>query len=848
MSIKRSVPRSRRPFAARQAVFHACEALEPRTLLSAIPADGVIGKQVVIKLTGPNDALTLSSHSRLGVQFFVDYSINGGPTTSVGVFPGDMVFVDAQTGTDTVNVLSTIAAVSTSIQSESAADDILNVGGPSGLQAIHGQINVTNTAGFWDITADDTGDPTSRTGLLFNGILSSLAPADILWDDSKCHGLAIDTGSHGGAMLYVMQTDVPTTIRGHSSGADDLVTIGNSADGLGDIKAALSVGNEPRIPSGLINLTLDDQADPVFGDYALDDGSLGIGTNNSFTPKVTWNSSALRSVTLKTEGPVPAQSPALAQIVNTNVATTLIGDTAGLEVDIGKPFTGSPMGILGNVFVTDPAGNTHLSVQPGAAVAPTVMLHTIAVPGDPAPYGAIVGLAPATIAYRYADTASVAVGGGGQKVQVAATGTNVFIEGSPAVSVGDAGSAQNIEGTLSIFGPSATVDDSSDPTVRNATISLVKPSVTGLIPWAAIGGLSPGSIEAFAPATSTLTIDGGTADNTYTVNAPPLTLPPGSLMPHVAVVLNTGGGKDSVQVLASGLGKPLTINGQGGNDAFTVNYSASIADNLIFNGGTGADTLTLMGPMAGALFSLTPGTVTFGTLTTTYTAIKTLSLATGAFTVTGDLGGVDLSTSGFTTVKIQASTHLGVLGIGGGTQVTVAPGAMPLSTFLFCTGLSIGAGGKLDLANNALELTYAGADPVSLIRSYLASGYNSGAWNGSGIVTSAGDATHALGFGDSADGIVPGLPANTLLVRWTRYGDVNLDGAVGFADLLTVARNYGKTGQNWDQGDMNYDGAVAFDDLVTVARNYGAIAALRPAAAIIVPTPLEMPIRRRKRR
>lgn len=52
-------------------------------------------------------------------------------------------------------------------------------------------------------------------------------------------------------------------------------------------------------------------------------------------------------------------------------------------------------------------------------------------------------------------------------------------------------------------------------------------------------------------------------------------------------------------------------------------------------------------------------------------------------------------------------------------------------------------------------------------------------------------------------------------------GDADLDGRVDFIDLLTVARNYGRTNATWEEGDFNSDGTVGFDDLVTLARNYG---------------------------
>jgi hypothetical protein len=67
------------------------------------------------------------------------------------------------------------------------------------------------------------------------------------------------------------------------------------------------------------------------------------------------------------------------------------------------------------------------------------------------------------------------------------------------------------------------------------------------------------------------------------------------------------------------------------------------------------------------------------------------------------------------------------------------------------------------------------------------------------------------------------LDSTSLIVRYTRAGDANLDGVVNFADLVTVAQNYGKNAGNgsWSEGDFNYDAKVNFSDLVMVAQNYG---------------------------
>jgi len=872
MPIKRLVRKTRSRFSNRLPALYRCEALEPRTLLNAIPADGVIGNTVTIKGTAGNDVITISSHSdRLGIRQFVDWSINGGPTQSAGVSPIDRIFVDTGTGEDEVNVLST-PAVGMTIQGDSATEDILNLGvnSPNGLQGIHGAITVLSTSALWGISADDSADTASRTGTLSDGSLTGLASANITWDPSKCTGLLVNTGSGGGNTLDVFQTNVQTTIQGHSTGADDTLVVGNPTDGLVDITGHVTLAS-PMPTTGLWHLTIDDQAHSFSGTYLLDDGSIGVGPGDvqNIFPKINWISNAVRDLTVKTGMPSSAGAVSDVFIFNVDVPTTIVGDSPNLSVEAGASGNGHTTGVQGIVrplYVTDLAGSGSLDVGQSNDPTPrTVTLHTILLPGDSAPWGAIDGLAPATIAYRYADMRGAGLGlGGGQSapatVNVLATGTSVGIAGAATVAVGEGGSVQKIGAHLGIFGGAVTIDDSADTVSRNVSVSLVDASPGGGFPSpaVAISGLNSGGIQC-APGNTvstvnvTTVIDCGPGNNAVTINAPPLPNSGGLSLPPILVTVNTGSGNDTVQVLASAFGAPLTISGQAGDDAFTITYGNSLTDNVVVNGGDGFNTLTLNSPTANTPIDLKSGAVAFSPsiavhTTTTYSGIQTLALNTGAYTVSGDLGGVNVNTSGFATIKVQATTHLGALNIGGGTQVTLAAGATPLSKTIFCTGLSIGTGGKLDLANNTLQLTYSGADPVAAVRSYLASGYSNGAWNGNGIITSAADANHALGFGDSPDGTVAGLPANTISIRWTRLGDVNLDGKVGFADLVAVARNYGKTGQNWDQGDVNYDGAVGFDDLIAVARNYGATAAVQSASAILATAPLEMPIKTRRRR
>ncbi len=140
------------------------------------------------------------------------------------------------------------------------------------------------------------------------------------------------------------------------------------------------------------------------------------------------------------------------------------------------------------------------------------------------------------------------------------------------------------------------------------------------------------------------------------------------------------------------------------------------------------------------------------------------------------------------------------------------------------TGLTI-TGGKFDLTNNHLFISYSGTDPISTIAGYLASGYAGGTWTGPGIDSSTAalpaNSLFALGYADGADGIVTGLSSGQIEVKYTRYGDANLDGVVSGDDFAILVGHLGKLVSGWDEGDFNYDGVVSGDDFALLVGNLG---------------------------
>jgi hypothetical protein len=90
-------------------------------------------------------------------------------------------------------------------------------------------------------------------------------------------------------------------------------------------------------------------------------------------------------------------------------------------------------------------------------------------------------------------------------------------------------------------------------------------------------------------------------------------------------------------------------------------------------------------------------------------------------------------------------------------------------------------------------------------------------WLGNGIGSSAAaqDPATALAYVEDAG-------TSSVIIRLALAGDANLDDAVDFADLVTLAQHYNSadTSHVWTTGDFNYDGQVTFEDLTLLAQNY----------------------------
>jgi hypothetical protein len=160
---------------------------------------------------------------------------------------------------------------------------------------------------------------------------------------------------------------------------------------------------------------------------------------------------------------------------------------------------------------------------------------------------------------------------------------------------------------------------------------------------------------------------------------------------------------------------------------------------------------------------------------------------------------IDPATS-LTVTGPSADTTIKSLTVGTGSG---SPKLALGSGKLTVNGLTIAAGSVLDVAHSQLTINYTGNSPVSTIRSYLVSGFNQGNWNGAGLDSSAAhsDASFltALGYADNG---------SSISVKYTYYGDNNLDGVVNTSDFQMFLNGLAANGSSWAQGDYTYDGKV----------------------------------------
>ncbi|HSV13196.1 MAG TPA: hypothetical protein VLI90_02990, partial [Tepidisphaeraceae bacterium] len=231
---------------------------------------------------------------------------------------------------------------------------------------------------------------------------------------------------------------------------------------------------------------------------------------------------------------------------------------------------------------------------------------------------------------------------------------------------------------------------------------------------------------------------------------------------------------NSVAPIAYANTQSLTLATAGGNDVVTQAAQPAVP-NVVFNGGSGSDTL-----------NVNAGAFSFNTDAGAGTSSLTVNVAgngsSASFSGDQHLAGLTLTSSAVVVVTAAASD--------------LSPAIVNVTAL----GFDASAGAKLDLVNNELIT----GDSLSLVRSLIVQGH---------LWTSI--AGRAVGSSDMGGGQVEARP--------TLQGDANLDGSVNVGDLGSLATHYGtSSGAVWTDGDFDYNGAVDVADLGYLASGFAA--------------------------
>jgi autotransporter-associated beta strand protein len=287
--------------------------------------------------------------------------------------------------------------------------------------------------------------------------------------------------------------------------------------------------------------------------------------------------------------------------------------------------------------------------------------------------------------------------------------------------------------------------------------------------------------------TSTLSVAGATPTITNTTGSNTITAP-----------LNLANGT-AITVTAGTLAiSPTTSNTVGTGVTATVAASA---------------TLQLGG--AGNALNSTTNITNAGTLSVTGTAQSVGNISgAGSTTVSG-------AGTSATPTLIAKDIDQASLTINDGAYVRLSPSGSVASVVTALNMPSMGTG-ILDITDNDVIVnTPNPAAATSTMTDVIA------AVNGSRITTTASSGNQTVGFALNtlALGSFSGetVNADSVLIKYTYFGDSNLDGFVNDTDFSLFSSNYGTNGGSnpWLNGDYNHDGFVNDTDFALWSASYG---------------------------
>jgi fibronectin-binding autotransporter adhesin len=292
----------------------------------------------------------------------------------------------------------------------------------------------------------------------------------------------------------------------------------------------------------------------------------------------------------------------------------------------------------------------------------------------------------------------------------------------------------------------------------------------------------------------------------------------------------------------------------------------TLANNNTYTGNTTVTAGTLVIPSGNSIDSgnviATGGVLDLtGTLNGTATALPNVS-ASGTGIINADNNN---NQNGSPFARNWGTVTVGTGATGGRINLTNSPNGQVNRTVLIVgsstvpgtTTFTAGGTGVLDLNSNDMIVKGAGTAGRATLATAAASGLAgpTGAWTGTGLVTSSGLATanHNINTGlaivvndTNQSGTLSGtqlmgtfdgqsVSDGDVLVKYTYFGDALLTGSVTASDYIQIDNGFASQSganplQGWYNGDFNYDGKINGDDYTLIDN------AFNTQAGVVFPT------------
>jgi hypothetical protein len=521
-------------------------------------------------------------------------------------------------GNNEINVLATTGALSINPNGTGRAQ--VRVGAAGSVQGLQGHLFVEALGTHATLIVEDWADTNARAPLLRavnnTGFINNLAPAEIQYvflDNVTVYGgsgvntftvsntpssiqfIQLFTGN-GNDSVGVEQTTSPLGVI--LGTGNDTVNLSPTARNLNNIQGSVGVDGN----AGVVTLVVNDQNNSAAQTYSLDARVI----HRSGVEILSFVSMSTVTLNGGSGGNLfNVESTAAGTAVNINAGagndTVNVGNNGSLQNIQGRAIT-----------VTDPSGRLSITVDDrNDTISQAPVLSTN--PADTT-YGQITGLALGPIYYRYANTLlTVWTGTSTALVNVQATGTSTNVAANDAqgttINVGNAGSAQQIQGALSLSNPAGplmvNVNDQNDPAAQPG---ITLETVTQGPDFILLQNLAPAPIFSVANQTSAFVVNGGSGGNTFHVRG---------LLPGATLAIDGGSGNNTLDYTGyagnvlvnlplgaatgfSSIANIQNVTGASGGPAGSYNVLIGNGGNVL-TGGNGRRNLLVAGASASTL-------------------------------------------------------------------------------------------------------------------------------------------------------------------------------------------------------------------------------------------------------